>query len=80
MFKTIDGMVGDSKVLEEVMKLLDEAKKKTGWEGLFIRKTVSDLLWGYEDSMLHVLSKVKKGLKPVFGFSVSTNVHPSIVC
>ena len=74
LFSTVQKM--DSKWLSLVMKVLDEVKGETNWDGLFVRHKVHDLLWGYEDPILaklhegHNLIHFIPDEDPNFGFGV----------
>ena len=67
-----------SSLLDDFMKVVDLAKKEFHWgDGIFVKKSVSQLLWGYNDSTLHFIRKylgpLDHDLKvdPLFAFSVS---------
>ena len=60
------------------MEALDDLKKKFNWgDGIIIKRSVSDLLWGYNDSTLSFINS-KLGridhdfrINTVFAYSVS---------
>lgn len=63
-------------MLKYVIEFIDWAKKEAKWDGLFIRRTVSDLLWGYEEPILALLHKYHNlpfipDENPIFSFAVS---------
>lgn len=82
MFKTVSGM--NSTVVNLLLDLIEEVKSKVNWEGLFVKHSVSDLLWGYKDQLLSALDEGHKLLHfipapdPVVAFAVSTNDSPSL--
>ena len=57
-----------------MIKLIDEAKKLFGWEGLFVTHTAEEWLWGYDDPLLKLLHGVLPCFIPSyhFGLAVST--------
>ncbi|XP_077398838.1 lysosome membrane protein 2c [Vanacampus margaritifer] len=42
-------------------------------EGLFVTRTVGELLWGYEDALLGAIHKLKPDVDPVFGLFYKSN-------
>lgn len=52
--------------------IISSYMRSTG-EGLFITKTVKQLLWGYEDGLLKALSLLEPDLDDVFGLFYKTN-------
>ena len=60
-------------LIDIAVDIIDEFKKKSGWEGLFVTHTVEEWLWGYEDELLKLLHDVVPQYVPtsVFGLSVS---------
>ena len=77
----IEGLEQDqnmSKTKKWLLKLLIDAvdhfkEDVTSWEAVFTRRTVDELLFGYEDPILKVINKLASSLvpDPVFAFSVS---------
>ena len=63
-------------ILDILVEGLDWFKKHalSSWDGVFITRTVDELLFGYEDSLLAFIHKLKPDIvsNPIFGFSVST--------
>lgn len=45
-------------------------------EGLFTTRTVGELLWGYEDSLLKALKTVEPELDDVFGLFYKVSLKP----
>lgn len=60
-----------------LVKAIDWLKKESGWDGVFVKHTVSELLWGYTDPILarlhslHHLASFIPDENPVFSFGVS---------
>ena len=48
--------------------------KTTG--GIFTTRSVSDLLWGYEDPLLKKVSGLKKSIEKDFGFMIHVSFFP----
>lgn len=54
--------------LEELLKLVDEAiKHVVSGEGLFVKKTVYELLWGYQDNLLSDLKEIQDDYNKIPG-------------
>ena len=73
MFKAIES---NNTILKWLIEAIDWAKKEANWDGLFVRHTVSELLWGYEEPILSHLHKYHKlpfipDENPIFAFAVS---------
>ncbi|XP_033503006.2 lysosome membrane protein 2c [Epinephelus lanceolatus] len=56
-----------------IMANLISAYMRSSGEGLFITRTVGELLWGYEDALLKALSVMKPDLDDVFGLFYKSN-------
>jgi len=83
LFKVIEGE--DSKVLNGFIEMFDYVKKKFNWwDGVFTRRTVTELLFGYDDPLLSFLKKdlehfswfssirsIADSINPRFNYSVS---------
>ena len=69
--------LSNSTLLNIVLKAIDWVKKEAKWDGPFIQRTVSQLLWGYKDPILEKLDSMHHLLhfipdeNPVFAFAVS---------
>ena len=75
----------DSTVLSEAVAMFDYAKKKFNWwDGVFTKRTVTELLFGYDDRLLSSLKndlnhfslfpsirKIADSIDPRFNYSVS---------
>ena len=61
-------------MLEEiVVRLLDFIKEKLDWDGLFAQRSINELLYGYNDSVLTLLMDLLPNITSTnrFNFSVS---------
>ena len=60
-------------LLTELVKIIDRFKEMFGWEGLFVSRTVDQLLWGYEDQLLKDLNALAPTIVSTtsFGYNVS---------
>ena len=61
-------------LLKELLKIIDKFKEMFGCEGLFVSRTVDELLWGYEDPLLKDLNKLAPSIvsTTTFGYNVSS--------
>ena len=68
-------------ILEFIISKLDEFKEKSKWDGLFIQKSVDQLLFGYTDPLLSLLKKVPflKEKVPTDRFNFSVSHDPAFV-
>lgn len=73
MFKAIET---NQTILKLLIKLIDWAKEEASWDGLFVRRTVSELLWGYKEPILSLINKLPllPDENPIFAFAVSTGM------
>ena len=57
-----------------MVKVIDYFKENRGWEGMFVSRTVDELLWGYEDPLLKALNKLAPSIvsTTTFGYNVSS--------
>ena len=65
---------GFLKKLEKiVVSMLDWFKKEFDWDGLFVRRSITELLYGYNDPLLTLLKDLLPDDVPTnrFNFSVS---------
>ena len=76
MFQQLDGI--ENKFFKDVIKAIDKLKKISKWDGLFIRRNVSSLLWGYTDPLLmelhiahHYFHFIPDAPSTTFAFAVS---------
>lgn len=69
------------KIVEKIISTLDEVKEKLNWDGLFIQKSVDQLLFGYTDPLLSLLKEVPfvKEKVPTDRFNFSVSHDPAFV-
>lgn len=84
LFTTVEKM--QSELLDILMEALDDVKKAAKWDGVFADHTVSELLWGYTDPILHALNEGHHLFNfipdenPVFAFANYSSVEePNMV-
>ena len=73
------GMFED--LLEHIISILDGFKEKLKWDGLFIQKSIDQLLFGYTDPLLSLLKEVPfvKEKVPTDRFNFSVSHDPAFV-
>ena len=67
----------NSTLTEILIDVVDKVKAEIGWDGIFIKRSVTDLLYGYQDPILAKLHKYHKFVSfipdenPIFALAVS---------